>query len=555
MHVLAMRLARTATVAGAVLTAGLAARAAAAQPAQPDPLAGFDAYVEQARRAWGVPGLAVGVVRNDSVVFLKGYGVRTLGRPELVGVHTLFANASTTKAFTAAVAATLVDAGRLRWDDRVVDRLPSFALHDAWVTRELTVRDLLSHQLGFGDPSYLWYLHPADSVAQLLPRIGRIPAQTSFRTRFAYNNIGYGLAGVVAGTAAGTSWDALVRTRFLDPLGMRDTRLRGRDLAGAADVATPHALVGDTLRPLPDWSRRLVDGIPAAGSMYSSVADMTRWIRFLLDSARTTADMSGGRRRLVSDTAFAALFTPQALVPPAEFYPTAQLTAPSFVAYGFGWFLQDYAGEKVAYHTGSIDGAVALVGLVPARRLGLIVFANRDHAELRHALLWRVIDAHRAADRDATDRSVHVRPALRDWSGELLALYARADTTRRLAVRRADSVRVRDSRPPLPLGRYAGAYSDSLYGALRIRVDSTTSTGTTSVGLRRSAPRLVLDFAPDVFADLVPLGGDAFRVVWRPGWMTPDVARFRIGADGRATDVSIGEDSGSPSYARQLPEH
>lgn len=516
--------------AAAALLATPAARLVSQRPS--DPLAGFDAYVEQARRDWGVPGLAVGVVRNDSVVFLKGYGVRTLGSAaaDSVGVHTLFANASTTKAFTAAVAATLVDEGRLRWDDKVADRVPGFALRDPWVTRELTVRDLLSHQLGFGDPQYLWYLHPSDSLPQLLPRLRLVPAQSSFRARFAYNNVGYALAGAVDAAAGGAPWDALVRTRLLEPLGMRETRTRGADVAGLADVARPHDLVRDTLRPLPDWSRRLVDGIPPAGAMYSSVSDMTRWIRFLLDSARTPADAPGGRRRLISDTAFAALFAPQTLVSAGEFYPTARLTRPAFMAYGFGWFLQDYAGEKVAYHTGSIDGTVALVGLVPARRLGVVVFANRDHAELRHALLWRVVDAHL---RDARSAAI---PA-RDWSAELRALYARSDTARRMTVRLAEARRARDGRAPLPLARYAGAYADSLYGTVRVRADS-------------GARALVLDFAPDVVADLQPLGADTFRVVWRPGWMPPDVAHFRVGTDGRAMDVMIGDDVGAPTYAR-----
>ncbi len=520
-----------ARLAAATLLAAPSARSAAQAPTQSgtprDPLAGFDAYVERARRDWGVPGLAVGVVRNDSVVFLKGYGVRTLGTHDSVGVHTLFANASTTKAFTAAVAAMLVDEGRLRWDDRVVDRVPGFALRDPWVTREITLRDLLSHQLGFGDPQYLWYLHPDDSLPQLLPRLRLVPAQTSFRSHFAYNNVGYALAGAVDAAAAGASWDALVRRRFLEPLGMRDTRTRGADVAGLADVARPHDLVRDTLRPLPDWSRRLVDGVPAAGAMYSSASDMTRWVRFLLDSARTP---DAAHRRLISDTAFAALFAPQTLVSPGEFYPTARLTRPAFMAYGFGWFLQDYAGEKVAYHTGSIDGTVALVGLVPARRLGVVVFANRDHAELRHALLWRVVDAHLPNARTAG-------AAPRDWSAELLALYARADTARQVALRAAAVARPADARAPLPLARYVGSYADSLYGSLRVRPDS-------------AARSLVLEYAPDVIADLRPLGADTFRVVWRPGWMTPDVARFRIGPDGRAMDVLIGDDPGGPTYAR-----
>lgn len=529
----------------AALIAATSVAAATRAGAQRDPLAGFDAYVERARRDWGVPGLAVGVVRNDSVVFLKGYGVRTLGTRDSVGVHTLFANASTTKAFTAAVAATLVDEGRLRWDDRVADRVSGFALRDPYAARELTVRDALTHRLGFGDPQYLWYLHPEDSLAALLPRLRLVPPQSSFRARFAYNNVGYALAGAAEAAAGGASWDALVRRRLLEPLGMRETRTRGADVAGLADVARPHDLVRDaagreTLAALPAWTARLVDGVPAAGAMYSSVSDMTRWLRFLLDSARTPAAPGAPeaqRRRLISDTAFAALFTPQALVPPDEFYPTARLTRPSYTAYGLGWFLQDYAGERVAYHTGSIDGTVALVALVPARRLGFVVFANRDHAELRHALLWRLVDLHRAADRNAALGG----PAPRDWSADLRALYARADTARRAAQARADSARVRDPRPPLPLERYAGEYADSLYGRVRVRVDPG----------RTGRRALVAEVAREVLADLEPLGGDAFRIVYRAGWLAPEVARFRVGADGRSAAVTVGEDAGAPTYVRR----
>jgi CubicO group peptidase (beta-lactamase class C family) len=196
----------------------------------------------------------------------------------------------------------------------------------------------------------------------------------------------------VARAAGARRGDAVVRERLLAPLGMAETRMRGAELASgaaAANLARPHDLVADTLRPLPDWTRRLVDGVAPAGAMYSTAADMTRWLRFLL---------AGGRlpdgRRLISEGAFAELFAPQALVPADEFYPSARLTRPAFTAYGLGWFLQDYRGEKVAYHTGSIDGTVALVGLLPARHVGMVVFANRDHAELRHALMLRLFDAH-----------------------------------------------------------------------------------------------------------------------------------------------------------------
>lgn len=498
-------------------------------PAAGDPLAGFDAYIEQARRDWGVPGLAVAVVRNDSTVLLRGYGVRTLGTTDSVDAHTLFANASTTKAFTAMAAALLVDEGRLHWDDHPADRLPGFALRDPWVTRELTLRDLLRHTLGFPDPGHLWYARD-DSMPALLPRLRRVPAQTSFRAHFAYNNVGYAVAGAVVARAAGTSWDAVVRERLLAPLGMTETRTRGAELPAAAghraaNVATPHDLVSDTLRPLPAWTQRLVDGVSPAGSMYSSAADMARWLRFLLAGGRlpppTPGDTSG--RRLVSDAALAELFAPQSLVGAEEFYPTARLTRPNFTAYGLGWFLQDYRGEKVAFHTGSIDGTVALVGLLPARHLGIVVFANRDHAEVRHALMLRAFDA--SLDAPGT------RP--RDWNAELRVLYDGIERERRLARGRADSLRARDPRPPRPAPDYAGHYADSLYGPAHVRA---------------LGGRLTLELSAHLVADLLPRGGDAFTARWRAGWMAPDAVVFVPGADGRVRTLELGD--GPASYAR-----
>lgn len=176
-----------------------------------------------------------------------------------------------------------VDAGRLRWDDRAADRVPGLALADAWVTRELTVRDILRHQLGFGDPGYLWYATD-DSLASLLPRLRFVPAQTSLRAHFAYNNVGYALAGAAVAAAAGTSWDALVRDRLLAPLGMTDTRTRGALVPLGADAADAHDLVGDTLRPLPAWTRRAPAALAALGAaalelaLPASISPGPRWL-------------------------------------------------------------------------------------------------------------------------------------------------------------------------------------------------------------------------------------------------------------------------------------
>jgi len=476
--------------------AGAAAPPLAAQGPRPSDLRALDAYVARAVRDWQVPGLAIAVVHGDSVVFARGYGVRTLGTTDPVTAHTLFANASTTKAFTALGVALMVDAGKLAFDDPVTQHLPEFTLRDPFVTREITLRDLLSHKVGFGDPDYLWY-GVDDDYATIVRRLRFVHPESSFRSRYAYNNVTYATAGVIAGKAYGRGWDALIRERILEPLGMRETVTEGHDLGDRADVASPHDVVRDTLRAIPDVGR-LVDPIAPAGAMYSSALDMARWIRFLLDDGRV--DDSA----LVKPETLAELFRPQTIISTAAFYPTATRTLPRFTAYGMGWFLQDYRGAFVAFHTGSIDGTVAIVGLLPERKVGVVVFANRDHAELRHALMLRVFDLYLGGPR-------------RDWSADLKGMYDSLDAqalARRAAV---DAGRVPDTRPSLALERYAGTYGDSARGTVTITLDGD---------------HLVFARSPFLTADLAHWHFDTFALSWRNAWLGRTLVTFRLAADG-----------------------
>ncbi|HEY4648798.1 MAG TPA: serine hydrolase, partial [Gemmatimonadales bacterium] len=368
------------------------------------------------------------------------------------------------------------------------------------------IRDLLTHELGFPDPGYLWYGND-QNLAEMIRRLRYQPPKTSLRSRFAYNNVGYAMAGLIAGRANGGSWEDLVRTRILAPLRMSETVIVGPELKGKTNVTRPHDFFHDTLRALPASSQQLVDPIAPAGSMYSNVLDMSRWLRFLLDSGQV------GGKRLVSDTAFAELMRPQVLVPPDEFYPTARLTRPSFVAYGMGWFLEDYRGEKVAFHTGSIDGLVAIVGLIPARRLGVVILANRDHAELRHALMYRVFDS-------------YLGGGARDWSAEMRAMYKKLQDSTKAADEKVESKRVRNTKPSLSLARYAGTYADSLYGSVTVRLERD---------------KLVLAPSEFLSADLEHWNYDTFRARYRNWWIKPTMVSFRLGSDGTIEAIDLGD--------------
>lgn len=468
------------------------------------PLSGFDDYVARSVRDWSVPGLAIAVVKGDSVVFSKGYGVRRLGTHDSVDTHTLFANASTTKAFTSFVVQTLVDDGKLRLEAPVVTYMPALHLSDPVATREITVADLLSHRTGLPESDFIWY-EDTSSFPEIMRRQGYVPFNAPVRSHFEYQNITYALAGEIAAQRAGTSWEKLVHDRILGPLGMRETTTGTPDEATHRDLAFAHDYVNDTVRVIP---RYRTDNIAPAGAMYSSVNDMAIWMRFLLDSARL------GGKRMLSARGYADLFAPHILVGDDQFYPTAKLTHPRFQAYGQGWFLEDYRGEFVAFHTGSIDGMVAIVGLIPARRLGVVVFANRDHAELRHSLMYSVFDR-------------YIGGSTHDWNKEMLALYSALREDGKKAERRIDSAHVLGTSPSLPLARYAGVYADSLYGTATVKLEGK---------------KLVVWFGPLQAADLEHWHYDSFMAHWHDAYRGRQLLSFRLGADGSVAGLAAGDD-------------
>jgi CubicO group peptidase (beta-lactamase class C family) len=466
----------------------------------------LDAYTAQAVRDWGAVGLAISVVKDGRVVFAKGYGVRELGKPEPVDTATLFAIGSTTKAMTAAAIGMLVDEGKVRWDDPVTTHLPGFQLHDPYITREVTVRDLLTHRAGLPNADFLWY-GTDNSTAEVLRRVRLVEPAYSLRSSFIYQNVMYGAAGQVVANVSGKSWEEFVRTRIFTPLGMQRTV---PTLAGAAampNVASPHDRVDDTVRVIRNAS---VDAVAAAGSVWSSVADMAKWMRFVLDSARVDG------RRLLQPVTFAELFEPQTMVPPGQFYPSARLTRPHWTTYALGWFQQDYDGRAVAFHTGSIDGMVAIVGLIPDERLGVYVLANLDHVEARHALMLKAFDLWGP------------RPAKsRDWSTELRTLYGNQQTQALAAQRAAEAKRTTGTKPSLAIGRYAGVYSDSLYG------DVTVTTA--GEGLRIRAGTLE--------GTLEHWQYDTFRIRWDQRWRGNALMTFVLDAEGTPSRIELGRRS------------
>jgi CubicO group peptidase (beta-lactamase class C family) len=467
--------------------------------AQPGALAGLDAALAQGARDWHVPGLAVAVVKGGSVVFSKGYGVRELGKPAPVDDHTLFAIGSTTKAMTAALIGMLVDEKKVAWDDPVTRHLPWFASSDPYLTHEITVRDLLTHRAGLGNADYLWYGQSTEPRT-ILERVRLLPPAYSLRASFIYQNVMYAAAGAVVEAASGRPWAEMMRTRIFEPLGMSETIATAATLSQQPNVAQPHFTIAGKVTRIENAS---VDGVAPAGSVWSSVHDMSKWSAMLLAGGKA------GSRVLLAPGTVEELFTPQAMVTAEAFYPTARLTKPKWRTYGLGWFQQDYRGRAVDYHTGSIDGMVAIHGLLRDERAGVVVLANLDHAELRHAIMLDVFDR-------------YIGGSHRDWSTELRGLY---DGLRREAdaeERKAEERRIAGTKPSLPLSAYAGTYSDLLHGDVVITVEGD---------------RLRARYGGAYAGPLEHWHYDSFRATCDAAWRGTATLTFVLDADGKPTGL------------------
>ncbi|PWF55425.1 serine hydrolase, partial [Massilia glaciei] len=345
-----------------------AASAVTASPGDSAALARqLDAFIAQGMVDWNIPGLSIVVVNDQGVVYEKGFGVREIGKPGKVDRHTQFGMMSTTKAMTALALAMLVDEGKLKWDDPIVKHLPRLRLPNAYLTEHVTVRDALRHTSGVGNADMLWFREDLNTE-QVLARLDRVPAATSLRSDFIYNNAMYQVAGEVIATTSGMRWEKFIATRIMAPLGMTDSfaTMSAMRASGKPNVSRPHAQIDQAIRVIDDVA---VDIVPAAGAAWSSAHDAGKWMAFLLAGGKV------GERRLVSEANFKALFSPQVAVndPDQWGYPTLALTRSNFSAYGLGWFLQDYRGQYVAMHTGSMPGRTAIAGLIPAAKLGVYV--------------------------------------------------------------------------------------------------------------------------------------------------------------------------------------
>lgn len=446
----------------------------------------FEAYAEKTRKDWEVPGFSIAIVKDDKLIYAKGFGVRELGKSAEIDEHTLFAIASNTKAFTAAALAMLVDEGKIKWDDPVTKYLPTFELYDSYVTRELTIRDLLSHRSGlatFGG-DLLWY-ESNYSRDEILHRIRFLKPTSSFRSRFGYQNILFMAAGEIVGKVSGTNWDTFMKERIFTPLGMKRTLTLHAELTKADNVATPHNALEGKTRVIRYGN---VDNISAAGAIKSSAADMAQWLRLQLGRGTYEGKKLFGANRSREMWTPHTVFT--GISEQAEkFNPTRH-----FNLYGLGWLLTDYHGRLVVSHGGGLDGMTSQLALLPEEKLGVVILTNSE-TPLSTILGNRIFD-------------IFLGVAQRDWNAEYLARSRESAETSKAAAKKLVDARVANTKPSLPLSGYTGTYTGAMFGDAKVAEENG---------------KLVLRLMPSSLfvGDLEHWHFDTFRVKWRDSIVYP----------------------------------
>jgi CubicO group peptidase (beta-lactamase class C family) len=496
----------------AMVAVGLTVTPVAAQRAPQGPLAGFDQYLQEALTTLKGVGLAIAIVKDDSVVYAKGFGVKKQGDPAPVTPRTVFAVGSTTKAFTTAALGMLVDEGRFGWDTRATDLLRGFEVHDPAVTRELTVRDLVTHRSGLSRGDRLW-MGSYFSRAEVIRRVRFLKPSWGVRTTFGYQNIMYLAAGEIIPATTRMSWDSFLHTRIFQPLGMTSTSTTTRGLERAVDVATPHATIDGQLVPI---EYRRIDNIGPAGSINSNVLDMAQWIRFHLN---------GGSVRgvpLLAPATHREMFTTQMWLRPegelALLYPGA-----NFLGYGLGWFLYDYAGRKAVEHSGGIDGMITELIMIPSERLGVITLSNAGNSLVAFFAARAAINRYLGVKDDPVAQGLPIVQMI-----EQAAAKAEDSITR---------ARVAGKGPSSALEGYTGIYDNPMYGPARV----TLANGQLVVGID----------GQDGPLDLAHWHYDTFRGAWRDKRLGKAFVTFRTSVAGRVEGLTV--DGLEQEFVRRVP--
>jgi CubicO group peptidase (beta-lactamase class C family) len=491
---------------------------ALAMPALADPPAGLEAKVEALRKQTGAPGIAVAIVEHGKTTLAKGWGVRKLGDPAKVDADTIFQTGSTGKAFTAAALAILVDQGKIGWDDKVIDHMPWFRMYDPWVTREITIRDLLVHRsgLGLGAGDLLFVPRGSLSRKESVKRLAYIKPATSFRSNYAYDNILYMVAGQLIEEVTGKTWEDFVTAEVLKRGGMNSATATYEARWATPDRAFPHARIGgavrgDGMNQQLNEREELGRAAAPAGNLALSANDLAQWLKIQLGHGA----LPGGGR-LFSEAQAAEMWKGVTVQPITPYPGSLAPLTPKFSTYGLGWEVEDYRGARIISHGGGVFGSITHIILLPDQDVGIAVVVNSEDIALLRGV------AHMLADH-------YLGVPDQDWPARFGEFMEQRLAGGKAALSTAKAAPAKVG-PSLALERYAGTYRDPWYG---------------DVAVTGAADGLRIDFksTPRMAGKLVHWQYDTFVTRFDDKAIEPAYVTFALDADGKVSRVSMKAES------------
>jgi len=466
--------------------------------AQQDKLSKINDFISKAMIDWKMPGFAVAIVQNDSVVFSKGYGMREVGKKDSVDGNTLFVIASCSKAFTTASLAILADQGKLNWDDQVIKYLPDFQLYDPWVTNDVTIRDLVTHRSGLATFSgdFLWLGSDYDRK-EIIKRARYLKPTSSFRTKYGYQNIMYITAAEIIQSVSDTSWGDFIKSHILSKAKMHNSNTSYKELYETLNAAKPHYLKNGKLTVFKEIQK---DNAQGALGINSCANDMAQWIRLQLGKGMIDS------QRVFSEKQSNEMW--------ANHFAFGNMN------YGLGWFISYKNGKKTLNHGGGMPGMISDVTLVPEEKFGFVILSNYESGMV-NAVRNYIIDI-----MTNTEPKDYEKLALEGWL-KRLERYEKE-------FKRRDEIRVKDSSPSLPLEKYCGVYKDKMYGTAVVSLIDG---------------KLFLQFTPSPTFNgtLNHYQYDMFYIDWEDEFLTRGWMKFEMDFNGLPNKLTL-EVPNSPDF-------
>ncbi|MEI9919259.1 MAG: serine hydrolase [Bacteroidota bacterium] len=460
----------------------------------------LDNYINRGMKQWDIPGVAVAIVKDGKTVFIKGYGVREIGKPDKVDANTLFMIGSNTKAFTATALAKLDADKKLSLNDPVQKWLPDFQLYDPWIAKQATITDLLCHRLGFETFQGDFMFFDSDlTTPEMIAKFGKLKAMYGFRSRWGYTNAAFMMAGEIFPKVTGKSWADNIRENIFIPVGMKNSVAMSDEIAKAPNRAAAHTNLGGPLRTI---AYGHLDGLSPAGSISSSAADMARWVTMLLDTGRIDGKV------VIPKEAIFKTREPQSILGNG-WHP---FNEQHFDLYGLGWELYEYEGREFVGHTGGVNGFVTSVALFPEDRLGIIVLTNTDSNSFFEALRNEIQDSFFGLPYRNYSNFYYTRIKAREQRNDLRIKQQR------------DTIAMKP-KTDLPLAAFVGTYKHELYGNM-------------TMTLKGDKLVAVFEHHKGRYADVEPLGKNRFLATFNEALYGTKVWPFKI-EGGKVKSVTV----------------